>query len=180
MWNRKQALASLKVNLARNHSPVLLSIPSTLSRNERESIVQIFFEKFNVPGLYVAEHPLMALYGYGQRLTGLVVDMAHDSVVITPIVDACVQTSAIVQLEYGHDMLVDYFVRLLKADASFVQNSVITRDQAAELFGACAHASASSFELRRGGGSGDREFVKFDGVVGGVQYSVGQPRFKAV
>jgi actin-related protein len=70
----------LKVKKSRNHSPILLSIPAHWSRNDREILVQMLFEKFNVPGLYIAERPLMALYGYGQHLTGLVLEFAHDRI----------------------------------------------------------------------------------------------------
>ena len=41
-----------------------------------EQIARIFFEKFNSPGLYIANQALMALYGCNS-LSGLVVDIGY-------------------------------------------------------------------------------------------------------
>ena len=73
----------LKIKKSRNHSPVLLIVPSSWSRADRESVVQIFFEKFNVPGLYLADQALMSLYGFGQHLSGIVLNVSDDHIGIS-------------------------------------------------------------------------------------------------
>jgi hypothetical protein len=53
-------------------------VPTDWTKEEHERITQIFFENFNVPGLYLAEEPLMTIYGCGV-VTGLVIDIGHNS-----------------------------------------------------------------------------------------------------
>ena len=53
-------------------------VPTDWTKEEHERITQIFFENFNVPGLYLAEEPLMTLYGCA-AVTGLVIDIGHNS-----------------------------------------------------------------------------------------------------
>lgn len=44
-------------------------------------IAKIFFETFNVPGLFILDRPLAMLYGSGsQLLTGIVLDVGLDSI----------------------------------------------------------------------------------------------------
>ncbi|KAF9423161.1 hypothetical protein BGZ94_008396, partial [Podila epigama] len=60
----------LGIKRSRNASPVLMVVPTDWTKEEHERITQIFFENFNVPGLYLAEEPLMTLYGCA-TVTGL-------------------------------------------------------------------------------------------------------------
>jgi actin-related protein len=53
---------------------VLLAVPVQWSKLEHERITQIFFENFNVPGVYIAPQPLLSAFGCGS-VTGLVVDI---------------------------------------------------------------------------------------------------------
>lgn len=68
----------LGIKRSRNASPVLMVVPSDWTKEEHERITQIFFENFNVPGLYLAEEPLMILYGCA-TVTGLIIDIGHNS-----------------------------------------------------------------------------------------------------
>lgn len=68
----------LGIKRSRNASPVLMVVPTDWTKEEHERITQIFFENFNVPGLYLAEEPLMTIYGCGV-VTGLVIDIGHNS-----------------------------------------------------------------------------------------------------
>ena len=38
----------------------------------------MFFERFNVPGIYIAPQPLLALYGCG-AVSGIAVDIGEES-----------------------------------------------------------------------------------------------------
>ncbi|KAJ3343824.1 Actin-like protein arp9 (SWI/SNF complex component arp9) [Kappamyces sp. JEL0680] len=66
--------------------PITLMVPNTWSSTDLELATQLLFEKLNVAALYLLEEPLGALYGVG-NLTGLVVDIGHDTTDITPIYD---------------------------------------------------------------------------------------------
>jgi actin-related protein len=104
-----------------NQSPVLLAIPSSWSRPDRERITQIFFEKFNVPGLYLADYPLMTLYGFGQHITGLVISVENDRTSVTPIIDTAVQYHACADIPVGMFKIYAYLKQLLESDAQFKQ-----------------------------------------------------------
>ena len=78
----------------------------------RENIAEIFFETFNVPGLYIGVRAVFALLGYSKireemnkreeekmdkdrkaaidSLTGIVVDSGHSATYIVPICDGFV------------------------------------------------------------------------------------------
>jgi actin-related protein 9 len=75
---RHTLFRELGIKRSRNASPVLMVVPSDWTKEEHERITQIFFENFNVPGLYLAEEPLMTLYGCA-AVTGLVIDIGHNS-----------------------------------------------------------------------------------------------------
>ncbi|KAL1922022.1 uncharacterized protein VTP21DRAFT_10664 [Calcarisporiella thermophila] len=100
---------------SRNESPVLLAVPSTWTKDEYERVAQIFFESFNSPGIYITEQPLLALYGAGS-VTGLVIDIGHETTDITPVIDSIVQHHATQQLHLGGKHLEEYLLRLLSAN----------------------------------------------------------------
>lgn len=57
---------------------MLLTVPFKWSKLEYERITQIFFESFNVPGIYIAPQPLLALYGCGS-VSGIIVDIGYET-----------------------------------------------------------------------------------------------------
>ncbi|CAJ0750452.1 20635_t:CDS:2, partial [Entrophospora sp. SA101] len=75
LW-RHLLLKELKVKRSRNECPVLLSIPDSWNKECLEKIAHIFFESFNVPGLYITSNALMSLYGCNS-ITGLVIDIGY-------------------------------------------------------------------------------------------------------
>ena len=76
------------------------------------------FERFNVAGLYLADRALMSLYGYGQHLSGVIVDFGLDAFTVVPVVDALVQHHAICRTSFGRRDVVKYLLQLLKEEAS--------------------------------------------------------------
>ncbi|KAF9936174.1 hypothetical protein BGZ67_002611 [Mortierella alpina] len=110
----------LGIKRSRNASPVLMVVPTAWTKEEHERITQIFFENFNVPGLYLAEEPLMTIYGCA-TLTGLVIDIGHNSTEITPILDTQIQHNAIQTIPLAGSDIDAYLLELLKADAQLVR-----------------------------------------------------------
>ncbi len=55
------------------HTPVLLTEPALNPKENRERMCQIFFEKFQVPALYVSVAPVLSVYSSG-RTTGIVIE----------------------------------------------------------------------------------------------------------
>ncbi|KAF9188446.1 hypothetical protein BGZ50_001345 [Haplosporangium sp. Z 11] len=110
----------LGIKRSRNASPVLMVVPTAWTKEEHEQITQIFFENFNVPGLYLAEEPLMTLYGCA-AVTGLVIDIGHNSTEITPILDTQIQRNSIQTIPLAGADFDAYFLELLKADTQLVR-----------------------------------------------------------
>ncbi|KAG0001697.1 general RNA polymerase II transcription factor [Entomortierella chlamydospora] len=119
-WAAMEALWELGIKRSRNASPVLMVVPTDWTKEEHERITQIFFENFNVPGLYLAEEPLMTLYGCA-AVTGLVIDIGHNKTEITPILDTQIQRNAIQTIPLAGADFDSYFLELLKADAQLVR-----------------------------------------------------------
>lgn len=73
--------------------------PPTSHPSGREETLQIFFEYFNVPSLYIGNSALMSLYGIGQ-LEGLVVEVGTRAQVV-PVLGGGVERAASVQVKRG-------------------------------------------------------------------------------
>ncbi|KAF9101782.1 hypothetical protein BGX27_011336 [Mortierella sp. AM989] len=119
LW-RHVLFRELGIKRSRNASPVLMVVPTDWTKEEHERITQIFFENFNVPGLYLAEEPLMTLYGCA-AVTGLVIDIGHNKTEITPILDTQIQRNAIQTISLAGADFDSYFLGLLKADSQLVR-----------------------------------------------------------
>ncbi|KAG0028689.1 general RNA polymerase II transcription factor [Podila clonocystis] len=125
-WSAMEALwrhvlfRELGIKRSRNASPVLMVVPTDWTKEEHERITQIFFENFNVPGLYLAEEPLMILYGCA-TVTGLIIDIGHNSTEITPIIDTQIQRNAIQTIPLAGADIDAYFLQQLRQDAQLVR-----------------------------------------------------------
>ncbi|KAF9913194.1 hypothetical protein EC991_003654 [Linnemannia zychae] len=119
LW-RHVLFRELGIKRSRNASPVLMVVPTDWTKEEHERITQIFFENFNVPGLYLAEEPLMILYGCA-AITGLVIDIGHNSTEITPILETQIMRSAIQSIPLAGADIDRHFLELLKGDAQLVR-----------------------------------------------------------
>ncbi|KAG0351647.1 general RNA polymerase II transcription factor [Podila minutissima] len=119
LW-RHVLFRELGIKRSRNASPVLMVVPTDWTKEEHERITQIFFENFNVPGLYLAEEPLMILYGCA-TVTGLIIDIGHNSTEITPIIDTQIQRNAIQTILLAGADIDAYFLQQLRQDAQLVR-----------------------------------------------------------
>ncbi len=65
-----------ELRTAPEEHPVLLTEAPLNPKANREKIVQIMFETFNVPACYLAVSPVLSLYANG-RTTGIVVESGN-------------------------------------------------------------------------------------------------------
>lgn len=91
-------LNKLKVPAAENQT-VITDAPLNSAEN-REKIAQVMFERFNVPGLYLANQGVMAAYGAG-RTTCLVCLSGAGATYLVPVKDGVSIREATVKLELG-------------------------------------------------------------------------------
>ncbi|GAA5802972.1 actin family [Helicostylum pulchrum] len=111
----------LGIKKSRNESPVLIAVPVQWTKLDHERITQIFFENFNVPGVYIAPQPLLTLFGCG-TVSGIVVDIGSETTDVNIIVDSNIQLQSTFSVPIAGDVFDDYFLQLLKKDTKLVQH----------------------------------------------------------
>ena len=94
----------------------------TYPKEAKELIVEIMFEKYNVPGLYIANPGELIAYSAG-KFTGLVVDFGDRFCDFTPVSDGY-SLSSIIHQNLGGNDLTEYIVKaLLKDGYNFLTKS---------------------------------------------------------
>merc|ERR1711937_1133720 len=78
----------------------------------REKMVQILFETFNVANLYVAIQAVMSLYSAG-RTTGLVTDSGDGVTHTVPVFEGFQLPHAVEKMEIAGRVLTEYLQKLL-------------------------------------------------------------------
>jgi actin-related protein len=94
---------------------VLVSVPQSWTKHQLERIVQLFFENFNAPGIYIATQPLMALYGCGV-VTGLVIDIGHNTTNVSVAIDSIIQPQSSFSSPIAGSKLTQYLLKLMQYD----------------------------------------------------------------
>lgn len=80
--------------------------------NHRQKIGEIMFEKFNIPGLYIAFSSLLSLYSVGKS-NGIVVDSGEGVTQIVPCLDCFPINNGLIRLDLGGKDLTEFMIRLL-------------------------------------------------------------------
>ncbi|KAF5399034.1 BRG1/brm-associated factor 53A [Paragonimus heterotremus] len=70
-----------------SHHPILFSEPAWNTKNHREKIAEVLFEKFKIPAFYVAKNAALTCFANG-RHTGLVLDSGAIHTSAIPVYDA--------------------------------------------------------------------------------------------
>ncbi|KAG1151275.1 hypothetical protein G6F37_004821 [Rhizopus arrhizus] len=110
----------LRIKKSRNESPVLIAVPVQWTKLEHERITQIFFENFNVPGVYIAPQPLLTLFGCG-AVSGVVIDIGSQTTDVNIVVDSNIQTQSSFMIPMGGNQLDSYLLQLLEKDTQLVE-----------------------------------------------------------
>ena len=93
------------------HNIILTDIPLNAPEN-REKTVQMFFEKFNVPGLFISMTSVLAIYDAG-RTSGMAIDSGEVITNFVPVYEGFAFPNAISKSETGGQVLTDYLISLL-------------------------------------------------------------------
>ena len=102
---------------------VLLTEAAMNSKFQREKMVQIMFERFKTPNLYIINPATLSLYSSG-KLTGLVCESGEGVTQCVPFKDGCALSHAINRMYFGGRDITDYLVKLLnKAGYPLMTNS---------------------------------------------------------
>ncbi|ORM42383.1 Actin-2 [Babesia sp. Xinjiang] len=89
-----------QLKTSQREHPILLTEPPQNPKLHRERCTQLFFEVFDIPGLYMAPTSLLALYG-ACRTTGFVVDIGEGIPHAVPVYEGTIVPHAIERLDVG-------------------------------------------------------------------------------
>lgn len=83
-WDAVEALCQYmlksQMRLNTEDHAMMLAEPSHNTDSVREKMVELMFEKYNVPAIFLAKNAVLSSFAMG-RQTSLVVDMGHESTV---------------------------------------------------------------------------------------------------
>mmetsp|Transcript_67017 Transcript_67017/g.143346 ORF Transcript_67017/g.143346 Transcript_67017/m.143346 type:complete len:386 (+) Transcript_67017:59-1216(+) len=137
--------------------PVLMTEAPLNPKANRESMVQVMFEEFDVPALHVAVSGALSLYATGSR-TGLVVESGDGVTQVVPIFDDFVVPHAVKRLDLGGRDLSDYLTRLLREERGYPFATTAERRAAWDMKEKhCYVAQNFNAELARAAETGDQE-----------------------
>lgn len=97
--------------------PILITEPIWTSEKERKRLVESFYEKFDFPALYLVRNPTCISFQQG-RPNCLVVDIGHDSVSVTPVIDGISLLKNSMRTHYAGNYLSDQVKDLFMAKFS--------------------------------------------------------------
>lgn len=92
--------------------PVLLTDQPLNPRVNREKMVQIMFEEFDVPAVMLVHAPVLALHATGRRV-GLIVDCGEGQTRCSPVVHGYIDPHTVVRSDLGGRDLTDYLMKIL-------------------------------------------------------------------
>lgn len=101
----------LRVNYAEH--PLILTESSRSDQRQREKLLQVIFETFQVPSFYLGKQPIFSIYSSGQK-TGISVDIGYEMTQIVPVVEGSIVSSAMTTQNFGGKTITDYFLKALK------------------------------------------------------------------
>jgi actin-related protein len=103
------------------HSVILTEAPLN-PKNNRERMIHLFFELFNVPRFYVGVQAVLSLYAAGNT-TGVVFDSGDGVTHIVPVYDGYGLSHAIMRLNVAGRNVTEYLSRILSDRGVYLKSS---------------------------------------------------------
>lgn len=100
----------------------MISEPLMNSKVNRENICNIMFEKFDVPGLFIAKQCVLSLIDNGKTI-GYVVSLGHSITQFAPIFDGYVLPHSARLIKIGGKNITDNLINILSKNTTFDLNT---------------------------------------------------------
>jgi len=123
------AFNDLRINNPNEH-PVLVSDLPLNTKEKKEKIAEIFFEKFNTPSFFLANSAVLDLYSTG-RLTGISIEIGESCCNVVPVYEGYPITHNIIQLDYSGRDLTNFMFQI--TDNGTILNEEFEKDLSIEL-----------------------------------------------
>lgn len=99
-----------ELGLNSEEAPVILSDPEWNSKEAREKILEMGFEKFKLPGMFLARSSVLSAFSVGKS-TGLVIDVGSSKTSVVPIHDGYVLKKGVQFQGIGGDFVSEQIIR---------------------------------------------------------------------
>lgn len=101
-----------ELRVSPDEQPVMLTEAPMNPKINREKMIQIMFETFNVPSFYVQIQAVLSLYSSG-RTTGIVVDSGDGVTHCVPVFEGYTLPHAIERIDIAGRACTDWLVKIL-------------------------------------------------------------------
>ncbi|RDY11244.1 Actin-related protein 7 [Mucuna pruriens] len=120
-----------------NEGQILFTDPLCTPKANKEQLVQLMFETFNISGFYASEQAVLSLYAVG-RISGCTVDIGHGKIDIAPVIEGAVQHIASRRFEFGGIDLTNFLAQELGKSNPQVNISMSDVEKIKEQYSCCA------------------------------------------
>jgi len=86
------------------NTPLFLVEPAIHNKEQRMNMVQLLFEKFQVPSVFFHKAPLLALYVFSGE-NAMIVDVGANTTYCTPIVEGFISSKGVMKADFGGENL---------------------------------------------------------------------------
>eukprot|EP00002_Diphylleia_rotans_P034389 TRINITY_DN7378_c0_g1_i1.p1 TRINITY_DN7378_c0_g1~~TRINITY_DN7378_c0_g1_i1.p1 ORF type:complete len:1864 (-),score=413.33 TRINITY_DN7378_c0_g1_i1:109-5700(-) len=101
-----------ELRVAPEEHPLLISESPFSPKAQREKVLQIAFETFNFPAVYIASQPQLSMYASG-RSTGVVVDVGDQVTTVTCLAEGYAVSSSTRRLTIGGRVITDFLMKVM-------------------------------------------------------------------
>jgi actin-related protein len=101
-----------ELHITPDEHPIIMTEAPNNKKKNREKMMEVMFETFQVPSFYLAIQQVLALFASG-RTTGIVVDAGYAVTHTVPIYEGYALPHAILRLDLAGRDLTDYLMKIL-------------------------------------------------------------------